>query len=348
MITAVDKNLLQLILNELKSNNRWISEDFFQSEIITDFVNDYEVNYNLSKGQTWPLFGSFLENNYQVETSIAETISKFKKQFITTWPIQKYLQLKNYVIVAGGDSFIFGNELADWNINPHIPSKFTFPALLCNYIGFNDYICTARPGNSNDAIMRMVIQKCDQIIKENKKMFVLVAWTFPPRFEFPFSFKIDSPDSPFACISVWPNTNRPMVQDFAKFFVKNINIDWYQHYKAVQSVVLLQTYLKHNNIPYCFTAADNIVYSYKNNAQLKYYWDMVDWENWYMFPAAAEEYNTTTERGFFQWAIENKYPVGPDQHPLDKAHEDAAILMKEKIYELVKKSIQQDSFRNQI
>jgi hypothetical protein len=47
---------------------------------------------------------------------------------------------------------------------------------------------------------------------------------------------------------------------------------------------------------------------------------------------------TTDPRGFYQWARENKYPVGTT-HPLEAAHADAAKLMQEKFNELVKKSV---------
>jgi hypothetical protein len=63
-------------------------------------------------------------------------------------------------------------------------------------------------------------------------------------------------------------------------------------------------------------------------------------EHWYMFPPAEEEYNTQTPRGFYQWAVENKYNIGADGHPLEDAHRDAAELIKEKFNELVKKSDQ--------
>jgi hypothetical protein len=46
--------------------------------------------------------------------------------------------------------------------------------------------------------------------------------------------------------------------------------------------------------------------------------------------------------------VENKYPVGPDGHPLDQAHQDAALLIKDKYNELVKKHLEQNDSGNQI
>jgi hypothetical protein len=79
-----------------------------------------------------------------------------------------------------------------------------------------------------------------------------------------------------------------------------------------------------------FTCADNCVVTGKLN-----------YDNWFFFPGAPaeESYNTHEPRGFYQWAVENKYKCGSQQHPLEEAHQHAANLMREKFNELVKKSI---------
>jgi hypothetical protein len=95
------------------------------------------------------------------------------------------------------------------------------------------------------------------------------------------------------------------------------------------SIIEVQELLKLNKIEYIFTCADNCIRT--NN-------DAIDWDRWFWFPAAhpTEIYNTHTPRGFYQWAVENKYPVGIDHHPLLEAHRDAAALMQGKFNELVK------------
>jgi len=89
-----------------------------------------------------------------------------------------------------------------------------------------------------------------------------------------------------------------------------------------------------------FTCADTYIF-YSNtaiDATLKSLLGQIDFDKWYFFPG-GEEWETTTPRGFYQWAVENKYPVGTT-HPLEQAHQAAAKLMKEKFNELVKDSIQ--------
>ena len=127
------------------------------------------------------------------------------------------------------------------------------------------------------------------------------------------------------------------------------NSEYWEIYSTLKEIVYLQNYLKVNNIPYLFTCADNSIwynYTINNNS------DTVvnslvsqivkDRENWFWFPAGKDPQDTCNPRGFYQWAVENKYPVGPDNHPLEQAHIDASKLMQEKFNELVKKSIQQN------
>ena len=64
------------------------------------------------------------------------------------------------IIVAGGDSFVWGSELAD---SPHGGpdgySRNTFTALLAKN---HEYQCAAYPGNANDSIARMTINSCEK------------------------------------------------------------------------------------------------------------------------------------------------------------------------------------------
>jgi hypothetical protein len=243
------------------------------------------------------------------------------------------------ILVAGGDSFIFGNELTDWQLNKSTPSKFTFPALIADYLRL-DYSCCAIPGNANDAIARMTIDRCEMLLNEGKQVAVIVAWTFPERFEFPFEFEINSPISPWSSITVNDLINKPETRSFAREFYKNINSGWFAEYNTVKNIIMLEQYLKSKNINYVFTVADNILLKNRNDQALKPYWDLIDFDSWFLFPAATEPHNTVTPRGFYQWAQENKYPVGPDQHPLEQAHQIAATLIQEKFNEMVKKSVQ--------
>jgi len=183
------------------------------------------------------------------------------------------------IIVAGGDSFIWGSELADSpHGGPYGFSRSTFPALLAD-----DYVCCAYPGIGNKEIASTMIAYINQTI-DVKDIFVVVCWTWATR-------------------------------------DNDVNSD--HHIRRLQEL------LESKRIPYMFTCADNCIITGK-----------LDYSKWFMFPLATESWNTTEPRGFYQWAVENKYDVGPENHPLEQAHYDAAQLMKDTINELVKTSIQ--------
>jgi hypothetical protein len=179
-------------------------------------------------------------------------------------------------VLAGGDSFVWGSELADSpNGGPDGYSRRTFPALLAD-----DYLCAAYPGLGN----REIAQRVRDYLTWSKVDIVIVCWTWPSR-----DYTLDS-----------------------DFHIKN-----------------LEEYLLYHNIPYLFTCADNCVVT-----------DNLDYRNWFFFPPGQGEDQTESPRGFYQWAVENKYKCGIQQHPLEQAHSDAADLIKGKFNELVTKRLQ--------
>lgn len=196
------------------------------------------------------------------------------------------------IIVAGGDSFVWGSELSDHQHGGRGGfSRLTFPALLAKDA---EYQCAAYPGSSNANICDNVIFNLISNSNLINRVFVIVCWTWPTR------------DS--------GNHSRDMIRR-------------------------LQETLKGTNVPYLFTCADNCL--------LEWLDDDTDWDHWFLFPPGAE-WETPSPRGFYQWAVENKYPVGPDGHPLDLAHSAAADLIKDKFNEVVKKHLEQNGSGNQI
>jgi len=240
------------------------------------------------------------------------------------------------ILVAGGDSFTWGTEMAD--CTETVYSQSTFPALLARAQGL-DYQCVARPGNANDAIARMVIDRCETV---TDTPVVIVAWSFVTRYEFRFTYPINSPISPWC--SITPDLNKAQVHHFANDFFKHVGTDPdYQKYNTLRAIILLQTYLEQKSIPYLFLPTDNHFYV-SNTAGadpiVATLYNMVNWDHWFFFPGATEAWNTTDPRGFYQWAVETKYKCGQYQHPLEDAHRDAAQLIERKFNELFKKTLQ--------
>lgn len=112
-------------------------------------------------------------------------------------------------------------------------------------------------------------------------------------------------------------------------------------YTSNRVIKEFEQYCEYHGIPYLFTCVDNHMFEVVDSNKL-------DMDHWYLFPPAEEDYNTQSPRGFYQWAIENKYNVGPEHHPLEDAHRDAAKLIRSKFNELVEKFNQQNQIRNSL
>jgi hypothetical protein len=279
------------------------------------------------------------------------------------------------ILVAGGDSFVYGSELKDCldaidrndeKNNRYGYSVNTFPALLTQDL---EYVCVAWPGYSNESIARTVIAECSQ----HNKCGVIVSWTFPGRYEFRFNYDTKQKKSPWFSFNSWTiqkpenifenfkkthagiqgifeehynNSLLTGTNYFAKVFFEHVgNSEYWEVYSSIKEILYLQNYLKNKKIPYLFTCADNqIFYNFTIQNPDKYIssiYEQIDFNNWFWFPQGHKANETKEPRGFYQWALENKYPVGTT-HPLEEAHLAAAELIKEKFNELVTKPLEQN------
>lgn len=264
-------------------------------------------------------------------------------------------------LIASGDSFIWGCELADSpHCGPNGYSLSTYPALLAKEYNL-DYECVAVPGSANQAISRATIDACEKLNGES--IFVFCSWTFAQRFEFHFNSPANRWIGKWYSVSSWHGSDDwkfveseldpKVVRNFAKTFFKEVgDNEYYEVYSILREILFLQYYLKSKNIPYLFTCAgNNIFYENEcfirsNDESMRNIWNQIDWSQWYLFPPGQAYPDTTSPRGFYQWAVENKYKQGPDYHPLEDAHKDATILIKEKFNELVTQHNQQNQIGN--
>jgi hypothetical protein len=114
-------------------------------------------------------------------------------------------------------------------------------------------------------------------------------------------------------------------------------------YSSLKEIVYLQNYLTNVQVPYLFTCVDNkILYNFtvsNPDENIKSLLSQIDDKNWFWFPPGTKSNETTDPRGFYQWALENKYPIGAT-HPLEQAHVAAAELIQEKFNDMVKKHLE--------
>lgn len=242
-------------------------------------------------------------------------------------------------LIAGGDSFIYGSELADCHINDvEVVSHLTYPALIAQELKL-DYCCVAKPGYSNNAIRRTVIDACES---SHDIDLVIVMWSFPNRYEFKFgnkweqisawstvdtieeikkSFVIDNPIILQHHADKLKRDQELGITEFAKSFYDHVgsNKHW-ETYNFLSDILLLQQYLELKKIPYLFTAVDESVLQSEHyiDGSLATLRSLINIKNWGWFNG----------KGFYTWAQDMKFPFATT-HPREEAHIEAAHLIYE-------------------
>lgn len=245
-------------------------------------------------------------------------------------------------LIAGGDSFTFGSELPD--ATDVIHSNLTWSALLAKKLNL-EYKCVAKPGSGNSAIMRRVI---DAVESADSVPFVAVMWTWPGRIEIKIDnivkgFKLlqmlpkDDIEGGWLNISPWNAMSYderivllPTRDDehFKKIYKRQCELEKQvgmdvlaesyftlasnEHflYQSAAAIFTLQCYLEKKNIEYVFAATTDHLLEMFTNTKIPFI-SMLDKSRW-----------LSTDKGMYQWAQENKYPISPMNHPVAQAHED--------------------------
>lgn len=254
---------------------------------------------------------------------------------------------KKSILIAGGDSFIYGLDMLDCNSsNNYGPSLSTWPALLSRSMG-REYVCAAFPGSSNQAIARKTMIACDQ--HQGEDIFVAVGWSFLNRAEFrftihpfskPYDPKVDPEGYALGPHGPWISFNHydlypdkldktrqkihrhfdPDIHEFLENYYRFVGTDdVYEYYSTLKEIVLLQNYLKQHNIPYIFTSAHAFFHKTIDDPTIQCFLKQVDTDHWFFYPPL---------QGFLQWAIANDYPKR-DEHPSEEAHAAAFGLIKD-------------------
>lgn len=247
------------------------------------------------------------------------------------------------VLISGGDSFTYGNELDDCINNRY--SEYTWAADLATHLGMS-YDCTAWGGHGNSAIARRVMDAARLHMQENRDIFIAVMWSYPSRYEFRFTYDTLERGSPWYSITPWTHERNQSVildafknfketifdhykrnqlaaqstglADFSEHFYKDVgDSEYWEIYTSLKEIVFLQNWLTVKGIPYIFTLVDNCIFkpNIEIDVTLKTLYESVDMTKF--FQEAEFE-------GFYKWAQEWKYPFGAT-HPLEPAHTDFAL-----------------------
>ena len=251
--------------------------------------------------------------------------------------------------IAGGCSFTFGHELSDER-NGKRPSRKSWAYKLFDSSDCDEYVCTAHPGSGNSGIARRVFNA----VGNNKDIgLVAVMWSFNSRYDWAMPRHKHLENTRWATMSPWDTTIHANdrhkglkgsevqqeqwkkrqellidtgVKPFAEAIYKYGANEYHETYLSWKSIIWLQNLLEKKKIPFMFTLADNSIF-YKDITHHKdqdpfmnALYKEIDFTKWFSFGERM--------MGFNQWASLNEYEYATT-HPLDKAHEDAIMLMKQ-------------------
>ena len=263
----------------------------------------------------------------------------------------------NETMIVGGCSFTVGHELSDYDKKKRASKKTWAYGLfeeLSEYLELVNprYVNVARAGSGNSGIARRVFDALDYENNENK--LVVVMWSFLSRYDWAMPRHKLLEDAHWATITPWDTPlgqaeafrtlansepeqegwkarrkemKETNVSSFANAIYKYGANQYHEIYLSWKSIIWLQNILEKKKIQFMFTLADNtlfydemILHSEKDSF-LKALYNEIDFTKWVSFGERM--------MGFNQWALIEDYERGVT-HPLDKAHQDAVQLLKNK------------------
>lgn len=208
-------------------------------------------------------------------------------------------------LLTVGDSFTYGEELADL--------KSAWPFILSDKIGY-EVTNLAKPGAGNTRMVRYVI--------ENAKEFnlVIIAWSHFARWEWA---------DQKGYYDIWPGCNPAPYESMApwrKYLIDHITWNYNDNYLYRQyliNIILLQNYLKANNIQYLMLDSfGNHQHKERKNLSNKDLVNQIDLSYYIGWP----------QESMMEWT--HGTPQGPNRHFLEQGHIQVAEIVFNHIKEL--------------
>jgi len=212
-------------------------------------------------------------------------------------------------LVTVGDSFTYGEELADINT--------AWPYLLGQKIGY-DVLNLAAPGTGNTRMVRQVVEQ----VSNHRPDMVLVAWTSAGRIEFA---------DEAGTYDTWPGytgraffKEQPWREQLVRFINEHHNVQ-YLYRQFLIDCILVQDFLKLHQVPYVMTQV--LPDDYYSKSALRYNTDLLN-------KLDTKFFVDNNNSGMVQWTHFAGAPNGPNGHFLEQGHEIVADRIHEHIRHL--------------
>ena len=217
-------------------------------------------------------------------------------------------------VIAFGDSFTRGDELADCSDDvPLRYSQSTWPALIAKLLNC-DYECYAIGGKGNQWISWQVASRIKQ------DTLCIVNWTWFERFDY-----VD------VTTDEWTTTHPRHDEKLDHYFYRNLDNDVWNLHRNLQQIHSTISLLKQNNVNFIMTCLDNSYLSdlkdFRPGKQSNTVWtNAVSNLQEQVIPHIVDFEGMS----FLEWSKHNSFELGPNGHPLEKAHAEAANYILDK------------------
>jgi hypothetical protein len=212
-------------------------------------------------------------------------------------------------VIAFGDSFTRGDELADCSTNGriaphHTYSLSTWSALIAKELGI-EYDSMTIGGRGNHWISMSV----STYLEKHRDALFIINWSWFERFDY-----ID------AETAQWTVTHPRHNDQLNHYFYKHIDNEKWNLHRNLQQIHSTICLLEQNNINFIMTCMDPMLYNKENfvtvlQKQVNHY--IVDFE----------------DMSFLEWSKHKSFELGPNGHPLEKAHAEAAKYINTSVIE---------------
>jgi hypothetical protein len=234
------------------------------------------------------------------------------------------------ILFTNGCSFTCGTELEN-------PEKDAWPYKLKILLKTKNLINFAKPGASNDYIVRSTCNFIINNLKNLNNIFFIIGLTVHDRFEI-YNYE----QSQYNDIIVYGdetkynlhNYDATIINYINKYFKNNINL----YINKINNIITLYLIFKHFNIKYLFFEAIEDTSKYLNLKYINFINDLTinnliniknklnnmlyeTYINQLILYKQINIRNFITNISFKNFCVKNKYSFGPYGHPLEEAHQ---------------------------
>jgi hypothetical protein len=228
-------------------------------------------------------------------------------------------------VIAVGDSFTRGDELANCPqqlheyLFPFTYSQSTWPALVAKLLDC-DYECYALGGIGNQWMSWKTGGKLEQ------DTLVIVNWTWFERFDY-----IDTD----IVKDVWTTTHPRHEDKLNQYFYRNLDSDIWNLHRNLQQMHSAISLLKQHNVNFIMTCLDSDYCADFDTfrppgSNVAKHWETVITNLQAQVVPHILNFDGMT---FLEWSKHKNFQFGPNGHPLEKAHAEAAKYINTHIIE---------------